>query len=337
MQDYFAYLFAAITRLLNQQAGLFVSMGMSMFRSLAVILLCWFGIQSALSSHSGSGGFNWAKFAALLQELLFCYAMLAFYTVPIPGFGMSFTHLILDQVQNMVSTLDQTSVQGLIGSLNDLETNLPAPSPLAFVEILRFFILEICIVAAQAVTLYVVMYGYVATAVIMLLGPLFIPMKILPQMEWMFWGWFRAFLQYAFYQLVAAAYVFVFGQFLMQVLGAQSSGALSSSDVGFLFVPLVLTLVTFRPRHHQSTGLDACDLFRTRGRYRDAPLEVNMEKQYSDAKRAYLEQYGDALVTNTYLRVGLIVRVGRPAGYAHPGLQDVCLGDDAKAHGDTHR
>lgn len=31
-----------------------------------------------------------------------------------------------------------------------------------------------------------------------------------------------------------------------------------------------------------------------------------MEKQLSDAKRAYLEQYGDALVTNTYLRLGLL-------------------------------
>lgn len=30
-----------------------------------------------------------------------------------------------------------------------------------------------------------------------------------------------------------------------------------------------------------------------------------MEKQLSDAKRAYLEQYGDALVTNTYLRIAL--------------------------------
>ena len=33
-----------------------------------------------------------------------------------------------------------------------------------------------------------------------------------------------------------------------------------------------------------------------------------MEKQLSDAKRAYLEQYGDALVTNTYLRLGLLSR-----------------------------
>lgn len=31
-----------------------------------------------------------------------------------------------------------------------------------------------------------------------------------------------------------------------------------------------------------------------------------MEKQLSDAKRPYLEQYGDALVTDTYLRVALL-------------------------------
>lgn len=245
MQDYFAFVFGAINRLLGQQAGLFEAMGMALFRAFALILLVWFGVQSALSSAGGGTGFNWAKFATLLQELLICYVMLAFYTVPIPGLGVSFTHLVLDQVQSMVATLDQTSIQGLLGSLNDLESDLPVPSPLAILEIARFFILVICIVAAQAVTLYVVMYGYVATAVILLLGPLFIPFKIVPQMEWMFWGWFRAFLQYSFYQLIAAAYVFVFGQFLMQILGAQASGALSGTDLGFLFVPLVLTLVTF--------------------------------------------------------------------------------------------
>ncbi len=245
MQDYFSYIFGAINGLLNQNAGLFENIGMNLFRGFALILVSWFGVQSALLSASGGGGFNWAKFAGLLLELLFCYAMLAFYTVPIPGIGVSFTHLILDQVQNMVATLDQTTIQGLLESLNALESNLPSPSPLAILEIIRFLVLDLCIAAAQAATLVVVMYGYVATAVIMLLGPLFIPFKIVPQMEWMFFNWFRAFLQYAFYQLVASAYVFVFGQFLMRILGALAGGPLSSADLVLQFVPLMLTLVTF--------------------------------------------------------------------------------------------
>ena len=36
----------------------------------------------------------------------------------------------------------------------------------------------------------------------------------------MFWGWFRALLQYAFYQVFAQAFVFVFGTFLINILDA---------------------------------------------------------------------------------------------------------------------
>ena len=70
MQDYFSLIFESINRLLDQQAGMFEAMGMSLFRSIAVILISWFGVQSALSSASGGGGFNWPRFVALIQVLL---------------------------------------------------------------------------------------------------------------------------------------------------------------------------------------------------------------------------------------------------------------------------
>jgi len=244
MQDYFSYLFGAINDLLNQNASIFESMGLRIFLALGATLISWFGIQSALSSAGGGGGFNWPKFSSLLQELLLCYVMLSFYTAPIPGFGISFTHLILDQVQSMTATLNLTSVQNIINTLNDVETSIPFPSPWEILEIVRFMILLVAIVAAQAATLFVIMFGYVATAVIMLLGPVFIPFKVVPQMEWMFWGWFRSFIQFAFYQLIAAAYIFVFGEFLQKILGGQNS-PLSGTDLAYLFVPLLLTLVTF--------------------------------------------------------------------------------------------
>ena len=244
MQDYFGYIFGIINDVLGQHASLLEGMGMALFRSLALILVSWFGIQSALSSAGGSGGFQWAKFTALLQELLICYTMLAFYTVPIPGFGVSFTHLILDQVQSLVNMLNLTTTQEIMESLNGLDSNLPFPSPFEILQIIRYMVLQLVIVAAQAATLFVIMYGYVATAVIILLGPLFIPFKIVPQMEWMFWGWVRSFIQYAFYQLVASAYTFIFGQLLLQILAAKST-PLSGSDLGYAFVPLLLLLVTF--------------------------------------------------------------------------------------------
>ena len=36
----------------------------------------------------------------------------------------------------------------------------------------------------------------------------------------MFWGWLKSLLQYAFYQVIAQAFVFVFGSFLINFLDA---------------------------------------------------------------------------------------------------------------------
>src|SRR5262249_15789838 len=156
----------------------------------------WFGIQSAMSSADG-GGFHWCRFLSLTQQLVLVYTMLAFYSVPIPGIGIRITHLVLDQVTAMTAHLVQTRVHEIMERLNAFDASVPYPSLFETLAIIRFFIIYVCVIAAQAVTLYVIMFGYVATAVLILLGPLFIPFKIVPEMDWMFWGWFRAFIQFA--------------------------------------------------------------------------------------------------------------------------------------------
>ena len=86
MQDYFAFIFEGINKLLEQHASFFESTGMNLFGSFALILLSWSGIQSALSSAEGGAGFSWSRFVALVQDLLLAYMLaLAFYTVPIPA------------------------------------------------------------------------------------------------------------------------------------------------------------------------------------------------------------------------------------------------------------
>ena len=63
-------------------------------------------------------------------------------------------------------------------------------------------------------------FGYVAAAVAVMLGPIFIPFFIVPHMEWLFWGWLKALIQYAFYPVVANAYLFVFGNLLIHFVDA---------------------------------------------------------------------------------------------------------------------
>jgi hypothetical protein len=80
-------------------------------------------------------------------------------------------------------------------------------------------------VAAILYVLYCIITGTpnALLAVIVLVGPIFISFFIVPKLEWLFWGWFRAFIQYAFYQVVAHAFVFVFGQ-LGRPFGVESAG-----------------------------------------------------------------------------------------------------------------
>jgi type IV secretory pathway VirB6-like protein len=78
-------------------------------------------------------------------------------------------------------------------------------------EILRYIITVVCLLFAQAAVFGVIAFGYVAAAIAVMLGPIFIPFYIVPELEWLFWGWFKSLVQYAFYPVVANAYLFVLG------------------------------------------------------------------------------------------------------------------------------
>jgi len=242
--NYFDFVSDAMYTLLNSKGAFFESTGLSLFRSFMLIQLVWIGIQGALSSAQGGPGFSFARFFAFLQESLIVYTMLAFYSTPIPGLGISFTRLILDQATALVQQLDQSTIQNVLHDLDRVETALPAAAAYEVITGLRFLTIALCIVIAEAATLFVVMFGYVATAVLVLLGPIMIPFKIFPQMDWMFWGWLRSFIQYAFYQVVAAAYIYIFGNFLTQVV-APRTNPFSTEELAYLFVPILMALVTF--------------------------------------------------------------------------------------------
>src|SRR5262249_36138166 len=97
---------------------------------------------------------------------------------------------------------------------------------------------------AVAAVLAVFAFGYVAAAIAVLLGPIFIPFFIVPHLEWLFWGWLKSLVQYAFYPVVANAYLFVFGNLLVHFLDSHPP-PYDGAMLLVLFFPLVLLLVAF--------------------------------------------------------------------------------------------
>jgi len=78
--------------------------------------------------------------------------------------------------------------------------------------------------------------------VCVLVGPVFIPFFIVPKLEWLFWGWFRAFIQYAFYQVIAAAVVFIIGNLILGVLKLPT-GTISTVQLMGWFPVLFITFL----------------------------------------------------------------------------------------------
>jgi hypothetical protein len=115
---------------------------------------------------------------------------------------------------------------------------------LSILELVRYLVTILCIVAAQASVFAVIAFGYVASGVAVMLGPVFIPFFIVPHMEWLFWGWLKSLIQYAFYPVVANAYLFVFGNLLIHFIDAHPPPYDGATLLVFFF-PLVLLLLAF--------------------------------------------------------------------------------------------
>jgi hypothetical protein len=246
--DYLQYIFQAINNLLTRNLGFFDAMGQNLFRSFATILIAWFGIKSALSAASGKYPFHFDNFASLLLTISFGFAMVNYYSTPIPGVGASFHNLVTDEAQFLSSQIDQAQLQAVIQGVADFESRMDSPTWGDVLGTGIYVIVTILLAAAQAVAFVVIAYGFIATAVCVLVGPLFVPFFIVPKMEWLVWGWFRCFIQHAFYQVIAAAIVFIIANLMLGTLRLLPLGTISTVELitwlPVLFITLVASIYT---------------------------------------------------------------------------------------------
>lgn len=241
--DYLQFIFQAINNLLTQNLGFFDAMGQNLFRMFATILVVWYGVKSALSAASGKHPFHFDNFAALLLTISFGFGMVNYYTTPIPGIGTSFHNLITDESQFLANKINQTELQTVEARVADFETRMDSPGFGDILGTAEYVVITILLATAQAIAIVVIAYGFIATAVCVLVGPVFVPFFIVPKLEWLFWGWFKAFIQYAFYQVIAAAVVYVIGNLILGMLDLEPTGTISIVQLIEAFPVLFITFL----------------------------------------------------------------------------------------------
>src|SRR3954470_18752792 len=232
----------ALTSLLSAQEPQFIAIGNRLFLSFATILIVWHGVRLMLAPRET--GEHMFGFARLLLIIAFGYAMIAYYESPIPGIGASFSNLITDQAIYLARLVSARSVQDAQQTLNTLWNSLEQPDAWSLLANLLYWTMLVVIGVAQFAVLFVISFSMIASGVCGLVGPLFVPFFIVPTLEWLFWGWLKAFIQYSFMLVIANAFIFVFERFLSRYLQTLPPG-LGFEEQLLYGVHAVMILITF--------------------------------------------------------------------------------------------
>ncbi len=180
-------------------------------------MLVWFGIQEALASAQGGQGFNMARFLNFFLLITFAYTFVLYYDSSIPGIGYSLKSFISDGTTDLANTIGHDATASMLQSI-DTSLQKSGPGMAMFTApymMIAYVLNQVSLAVLAALVSVIIAYGEIAAAIIGLLGPIFIPFLVIEKLEFLFWGWLRAFLSFSFYKVVAAATMSILGHLYM--------------------------------------------------------------------------------------------------------------------------
>ena len=232
---------STIKSLLSLNSSEFVSFGLAMASGLAVVLIVRYGIVTALSGR----GFNMGDF---LQEVVFliaiCLCILRGYSTPMSIFGGErFPDLIIDGPKMLANQITLTANAELELFFTNILNQSAAPNNAwDLLGLVDYCMMRLSIEGTRAVMFAITCWGLVAQAVIVLVGPVFIPFLLFRPLSFMFWGWFRSLLQYSFYPLICACFSSVLASFFVNLPLTQMTGTLSTTQM-LALIPFLLIII----------------------------------------------------------------------------------------------
>ena len=218
------------------------SLGLHMVLSLATIMLVWFGVQEALASSQGSGGFSMAKFLNFFLLITFAYCFVKFYDSSIPGIGYSLKGFVSGGTSSLVDYIGQDSTQEMQNTIHTALSKMGTMSP-SLTEpytLLCTYTVQVILSILTALIGVIIAYGAIAATIIGLLGPIFIPFMVFDKTEFLFWGWLRAYLGFQFYKVIAAATMSLISHLLINYF---TSGAMNMDSPAKLATTMPALLI----------------------------------------------------------------------------------------------
>jgi hypothetical protein len=221
------------------------AMGVHIVLALATIMMVWFGVQEALASAHGGPGFTMGRFLNLFMLLTFAYVMVNYYDSSIPGLGFSIKGFIDGGTINLVKLIGS---DGSTTMLNEIHAASSKTGPSILNSMMNpyyaivYFVVQFLLAMLAAIVSAIVAYGAIAATIIGVLGPIFIPFLVVDNLDWLFWGWLKAYLGFSFYKVIAAATMNVLSHVLTNYY-IQLGQSVSDPSLMVKTLPLLVLLV----------------------------------------------------------------------------------------------
>ena len=234
--------------------------GNQLWRGLAAIVVVWTGLKIAMS-----GTLSMWTIVELVIGLWIPWVMLTFYATPIPGVGFTFPGMIaaggnwlMDFFLSDIVTAMRTEMAIMVdqhttnvadawagvGWTDLIVSGAGAFATLVIGSLMMGFVM-LCLLVLYAVTYAQVIWAQVAILILTFVGPMLIPWLVFEPMAFLFWGWFRSMITFAFYGAIAGAVMRVFlGVGLGYVTSFSDNAALDSPEqmVGWLLIVFPLMI-----------------------------------------------------------------------------------------------
>lgn len=245
--DWLAQFTQSLTDLTLQNGGALSNFGMLLLTFIATLMLIGIAVRmSSWSAHFGPHhSVSMDELKVFLFRFLFCLVIEHYWVTPLPGAGFGFNRMFSYMAAAIAQILDQNALNQLTQLLNTAGQNTPMPSVFAPMEIVCYMGVQGLLGIASGVLFLLNCSAFIFYAVAALFGPLFVPLYLTETFRGKFLHFVEVLVGFAMIRAVAAAFIFVWSQFLIGFINQTFQGNYSIANWLANLIPFLTIFVAF--------------------------------------------------------------------------------------------
>jgi hypothetical protein len=245
--DWLSQFTQSLTDLTMQNGGALSSFGMILLTFIATMTLIGAAVRmTSWSAHfGGHRSISMDELKVFLLRFLFCLVIEYYWVNNLPGASFGFNRMFSYMAGAIAQILDQNSLNQLTQLLNTAGQNTPMPSVFAPMETICYFFVQGLLGIASGVLFLLNCSSFIFYAVTALFGPLFVPLYLTETFRGKFVHFIEVLASFAMIRAVAAAFIFVWSQFLIGFINQTFQGNYSIANWLANLIPFLTILVAF--------------------------------------------------------------------------------------------